>query len=51
MRNIVMMYKKDIAQKIYDQMLQDDHFYIKNGLLEESVTGTSNYNISQSFSC
>lgn len=50
MRNIVMMYKKDIAQKIYDQMLQDDHFYIKNGLLEESVTGTSNYNISQSFS-
>ena len=31
-------------------MLQDDHFYIKNGLLEESVTGTSNYNISQSFS-
>ena len=41
MRNIIMMYKKDISQKIYDQMLQDDHFYIKNGLLEESVSGTS----------
>lgn len=50
MRNIIMMYKKDISQKIYDQMLQDDHFYIKNGLLEESVSGTSNYNISQSYS-
>ena len=50
MRNIIMMYKKDISQKIYDQMLQDDHFYIKNGLLEESVSGTSSYNISQSYS-
>ena len=48
MRNIIMMYKKDIAQKIYNQMLQDDHFYIKNGFLKESVSGTSNYNISQS---
>ena len=50
MRNIIMMYKKDIAQKIYNQMLQDDHFYIRNGFLEESVSGTSNYNISQSYS-
>lgn len=50
MRNIIMMYKKDISQKIYDQMMQDDHFYIKNGLLEESVSGTSDYNISQSYS-
>ena len=50
MRNIIMMYKKDIAQKIYNQMLQDDHFYIKNGFLKESVSGTSNYNISQSYS-
>lgn len=50
MRNIIMMYKKDIAKKIYNQMLQDDHFYINNGLLEESVSGTSSYNISQSYS-
>lgn len=44
-----MMFKKDIAQKIYSQMLQDDHFYIENGYLVESVSGTSNYNISQSY--
>ena len=50
MRNIVMMYKKDIAQKIYVQMLQDDHFYIENGLLEECVIDTSSYNISQVYS-
>ena len=31
MQNIVMMYRRDIANKIYDQMMQ--HFYCENGLL------------------
>ena len=33
MYNIVMMYKKDIANRIYSQMMQ--HFYCKNGLFTE----------------
>lgn len=47
MKNVVMMYKRDIAQKIYDQMMQ--HFYITNGFLKEEVIGTRDYNYSQSF--
>ena len=37
MRNIVMMYKRDIANKLYAQMMQ--HFYCKNGFLQEEVVG------------
>src|SRR5699024_789479 len=33
MQNIVMMYKRDIGNKIYLQMLQ--HFYCENGFLQE----------------
>lgn len=47
MKNVVMMYKRDIAQRIYDQMMQ--HFYITNGFLKEEVIGTRDYNYSQSF--
>lgn len=47
MKNIIMMYKKDIAQRIYDQMMQ--HFYITNGFLQEEVIGTRDYNFSQSY--
>ncbi len=43
MQNIVMMYKRDIAQKIYTQMMQ--HFYCENGFLQEEVIGARNYNI------
>lgn len=42
-RNIVMMYRKDIVQKIYDQMLK--HFYRTNSLLEEEVMSVSGANI------
>ncbi|HFI0687165.1 TPA: DEAD/DEAH box helicase [Streptococcus suis] len=49
MRNIVMMFKRDITQKIYIQMLQDDHVYIENGLIKESVSETNSYNISQKY--
>ncbi len=47
MKNVVMMYKRDIALKIYNQMMQ--HFYITNGFLKEEVIGTRDYNYSQSF--
>lgn len=48
MQNIIMMYKKDIANKIYKQMLQ--HFYCENGFLQEEVVGTRGYNLQQSYS-
>lgn len=48
MRNIVMMYKRDIGNKIYTQMLQ--HFYCKNGFLQEEVIGTRSYNLEQTYS-
>lgn len=50
MQNIAMMYKRDIANKIYKQMMQDNHFYCENGFLQEEVIGTRNYNLQQSYS-
>lgn len=47
MKNIVMMYKRDVANKIYNQMLQ--HFYCENGFLQEEVVGTRTYNLRQSY--
>lgn len=47
MRNIVMMYKRDIASKLYAQMMQ--HFYCKNGFLQEEVVGTREYNLQQTY--
>ena len=47
MRNIVMMYKRDIANKLYAQMMQ--HFYCKNGFLQEEVVGTRDYNLQQTY--
>ncbi len=47
MRNIVMMYKRDIANKIYTQMMQ--HFYCKNGFLQQEVIGTRDYNLQQTY--
>ena len=44
-----MMNKKDIANKIYRQMLQEDHFYCENGFIQYSVTGTSVYNLPQTY--
>lgn len=48
LQNIVMMNKKDIADKIYRQMMR--HFYCENDLLQEEVIGTKNYNEGQSYS-
>lgn len=48
MRNIIMMYKLDIGDKIYKQMMQ--HFYCENGFLQEEVISTRDYNLQQSYS-
>lgn len=47
-RNIVMMYKRDIANKIYMQMME--HFACINGFIKEEVIGVRNYNLPQSHS-
>lgn len=47
MQNIVMMYKIDIAKKIYTQMMQ--HFYCNNGMIQEEVIGVRNYNLKPRF--
>lgn len=48
MQNIVMMYKRDISDKIHKQMMQ--HFHREKGFLVEEVVGTRNYNLTQSYS-
>ncbi len=48
MRNIVMMYKRDIGNKIYKQMMQN--FYCENGFLQAEVIGTRDYNLQQIYS-
>ena len=48
MQNIIMMYKRDIGNKIYKQMLQ--HFYCENGFLQEEVVDIKDYNLQQSYS-
>lgn len=47
MQNIIMMYKRDIGNKIYKQMLQ--HFYCENGFFQEEVVGTRDYNLEQHY--
>lgn len=49
MQNIVMMNKKDIANKIYGQMMQDNHFYCENGFIKYSVIDTREYNLTQTY--
>ena len=48
MQNIVMMYKRDIAKRIYNQMMQ--HFYYENGLLQEEIIGSKSANYQQIYS-
>ena len=48
MRNIIMMYKKDIADLIYNQMMM--HFYFKNGFLKEEVIGSRDCNLQPMYS-
>lgn len=48
MHNIIMMYKRDISNKIYNQMM--NHFHCKNGFLQEEIIDTRNYNLQQAYS-
>lgn len=43
MKNIVMMNKRSITEKIYAQMMK--HFFYTNGLMEEEVVGCNDHNI------
>lgn len=45
MQNIVMMYRRDLANKIYNQMMQ--HFYCENGFLQEEVMDVRSSNLRQ----
>ena len=48
MQNIVMMFRREIAGRIYRQMLR--HFYCTNGFLQEEIIGTRKYNLRQTYS-
>lgn len=43
MKNVVMMNKRSITEKIYTQMMK--HFFSTNGLMEEEVVGCNDHNI------
>lgn len=47
MRNIIMMYKFEIAQKIYEQMMK--HFINIDGFLQYEVIGVKGHNIKQKY--
>ncbi len=47
MRNIVMMYKRDIANQIYTQMMR--HVYRENGFLTEEIVGARDYDLFQEY--
>lgn len=46
MQNIVMMYRRDLANKLYTQMMK--HFYCENGFLQEEVIDVKCSNLRQS---
>lgn len=46
MQNIVMMYRRDLANKIYSQMMKN--FYCENGFLQETVIDVKRSNLRQS---
>lgn len=50
MKNIIMMNKRDIVDKIWRQMLKDEHFYYSNGLLQEEVHDFEIKNIAPNYS-
>lgn len=49
MQNIVMMYRREIAGKICDQMMK--HFYCENGLFQEEVIDVEYSNLPQKLNC
>lgn len=51
MKKIVIMNKKDISDKIYKQMLLDEHFYCENSSIKYTVTGVREFNLQQTYTC
>ena len=49
LRNIVMMHKLTITNRIYMQMLSEEHFYFEEGLFQESILTTREYNLSTTY--
>lgn len=49
MKNIVVMNKKDISDKIYKQMLLDEHFYCENSSIKYTVAGVREFNLQQTY--
>lgn len=49
MRTIVMMNKRDIANKIYLQMMLDIHFYCETGFIQYSVIEEKGANLQQTY--
>lgn len=49
MKNIVMMNKRDIADKIYKQMITPNHFYYSSGEISEEVVGVQKTNLSTKY--
>lgn len=49
LRNIIMMNKLTITKRIYEQMLLEEHFYFEEGMFQESVLGTREYNLSTTY--
>lgn len=49
MQNIVMMYRRDLSNKIYTQMMK--HFYCENGFLQEEVIDLKCSNLRQKLGC
>ena len=47
MKNIIMMYKREISNSIYEQMMQN--FYYENGFVKEEVMDSREYNIRTSY--
>lgn len=45
MKNIIFMNKIDIVDKVYNQILQDNHFYVHKGIFEEEVIDVKRKNI------
>lgn len=49
LRNIILMNKIKIAERIYGQLLLKDHFYFEEGIFIESISGTREYNLATNY--
>ncbi|XZH18301.1 DEAD/DEAH box helicase family protein [Clostridium perfringens] len=49
MRNIVMMNKRDISNKIHKQMMSKEHFYFSRGFINEKVVDVTRNNLATKY--